>query len=36
MDEQVEYYEIVPRKKTISHAFLNLVDNIQEYNTRGI
>jgi len=29
-------YEMVPRKKTISHIFLNLVDNIQKYNTRGI
>jgi len=29
-------YETVPRKKTISHIFFNLVDNIQEYNTRGV
>jgi len=25
-----------PRKETISHAFLNLVDNIQKYNAKGI
>jgi len=31
-----ECYEMVPRKETISCIFLNLVDNIQEYNTRGI
>jgi len=29
-------YKTVPRKKTISCVFLNLVDNIQEYNTGGI
>jgi len=29
-------YKTVPRKETISHAFLNLVNNIQEYNARGI
>jgi len=27
---------MVPRKETISHAFINLVGNIQEYNTREI
>jgi len=27
---------MVPRKETISHAFLNLVDNIQDYNVREI
>ena len=31
-----ECYETVPRKETISCIFFNLVDNIQEYNTRGI
>ena len=31
-----ECYKIVPRKETISCIFLNLVDNIQKYNTRGI
>jgi len=24
------------KKETISHIFLNLVDNIQDYNARGI
>jgi len=32
----VPYYETAPRKETISYVFLNLVDNIQDYNTRGI
>jgi len=27
---------MVPKKETISHAFLNLVDNIQNYNAREI
>jgi len=30
------YYEIVSRKKTISCIFLNLVNNIQKYDKRGI
>jgi len=27
---------MVPRKETISCMFLNLVNNIQDYNARGI
>jgi len=29
-------YEIVSRKETISYTFLNLMNNIQEYNAREI
>jgi len=29
-------YETVPKKETIFYIFLNLVDNIQKYNARGI
>ena len=29
-------YETTPKKETISHAFINLMGNIQEYNTRKI
>jgi len=25
------YYETVPKKETISHMFLNLVENIRKY-----
>jgi len=30
------YYEMTPKKKTISCAFINLMENIREYNTREI
>ena len=26
------YYKTIPKKETISHAFVNLMGNIQEYN----
>jgi len=29
-------YETVPRKEIISHAFINLMRNIQEYNAGKI
>jgi len=29
-------YETVPKKKTISYAFTNLIGNIQEYNAGKI
>jgi len=35
-NDYCECYEIVPRKETIFCIFLNLVDNIQEYNIREI
>jgi len=28
------YYEMVPKKETISHAFTNLLDNIGKYNRK--
>jgi len=27
---------MTPKKKTISHAFINLIENIQEYNVEKI
>ena len=30
------YYKTIPKKKTISHAFINLMGNIQKYNTKKI
>jgi len=29
-------YEIVPKEETISHIFINLMGNIQEYNAGKI
>jgi len=29
-------YEMTPKKKTISHTFINLIENIKEYNAGKI
>jgi len=29
-------YEITPKKETISHTFINLIENIKEYNIEKI
>ena len=29
-------YELAPKKKNISYAFINLIGNLQKYNTRKI
>ena len=33
---QIDCYETTPKKETISHTFINLIGNIQEYNTGNI
>ena len=34
--QKVKYYEITSKKKIISYTFINLIENVQEYNIKRI